>query len=91
MKFIHIADVEFGRMELSAQLPDDGCIINLTLPHCKRDATDVNDVYNMYDIVPKSKLETLYDNAAEILNDISNRKEEYVSKSYYFFVIVIGY
>ncbi|XP_043521671.1 uncharacterized protein LOC122534771 [Frieseomelitta varia] len=67
-----VSNVEFDRMELSAQLPDDGC--NLTLPYCKRDATDVNDVYNMYDIVPKSKLETLYDNAAEILNDSSSRE-----------------
>ncbi|KAK1128821.1 hypothetical protein K0M31_019965 [Melipona bicolor] len=70
-----VSNVEIDRMELSAQLPDNRCITN-TLPDCNRNATDVNDVYNMYDIVPETKLETLYDNAAEILNDSSNGKEK---------------
>ena len=74
MKFILIADVEIDRMDLSVQLPDNECIT--TLPECNRNATDVNDVYNVYDIVPKNKLETLYDNVAEILNNSSNRKKE---------------
>ncbi|CAD1477762.1 unnamed protein product, partial [Heterotrigona itama] len=71
-----VSNVEIERTELSAQLPDNECITNTTLPGCNRNATDVNDVYNVYDIVPENKLETLYDNAAEILNDSSNRKEK---------------
>lgn len=42
-------------------------ITNTNLPPCNRKATNVKDVYNIYDIIPKSKLETLYDQAVEIL------------------------
>lgn len=78
LKFILITDVEIDRMDLSVQLTDNEYITNTTLPECNRDATSVNDVYNIFDIVPKSKLESLYDSVTEILNGNSNNKQEYV-------------
>lgn len=47
-------------------MPDE-YITNTNLPACDREATNVKDLYNIYDIIPKSKLETLYDQAVEIL------------------------
>lgn len=41
---------------------------NTILPACNRNASNVKDVYNVYDIIPKSKLETLYEHAMEVLN-----------------------
>lgn len=91
LKFIFITDVEIDRMDLSIQLPDNEYITNTTLPECNRDATSVNDVYNIFDIVPKSKLESLYDSVTEILNGNSNNKQEYVyfEKLLSFFIIVL--
>lgn len=59
-------------------MPDDEYIANTTLPECNRDATNVNDVYSIYDIVPESKLETLYNNVTQILNDHPSSLEKYV-------------
>lgn len=65
-------------MDLSTQLPDNEFIMNTALPECNREATNANDVYNIYDIVPQSKLETLYDKVTQILNDGIDVFEEYV-------------
>lgn len=91
LKFILITDVEIDKMDLSIQLPDNEYITNTTLPECNRDATSVNDVYNIFDIVPKSKLESLYDSVTEILNGNSNNKQEYVyfEKLLSFFIILL--
>ncbi|PBC25428.1 uncharacterized protein LOC107993276 isoform X1 [Apis cerana] len=71
-----VSNVEINRMELSTQLPNNEYITNTTLPECNRKATNVNDIYNIYDIVPENKLENLYNNVKEILNNNSNTLEE---------------
>ncbi|XP_003698360.1 uncharacterized protein LOC100870363 isoform X1 [Apis florea] len=71
-----VSNVEIDRMELSTQLPNNEYITNITLPECNREATNVNDVYNIYDIIPENKLENLYNNVKEILNNNSNTLEE---------------
>ncbi|OAD53885.1 hypothetical protein WN48_08859, partial [Eufriesea mexicana] len=73
-----VSSVEIDRMELSTQLSDNEYITNTTLPDCNRGATNVNDVYSIYDIVPESKLETLYNNVTEILNEHPSSSERYV-------------
>ncbi|XP_017762089.1 PREDICTED: DNA-directed RNA polymerase I subunit RPA49-like [Eufriesea mexicana] len=70
-----VSSVEIDRMELSTQLSDNEYITNTTLPDCNRGATNVNDVYSIYDIVPESKLETLYNNVTEILNEHPSSSE----------------
>ena len=42
-----VSNVEIDRMDLSIQLPDNEYITNTILPECNRDATNVNDVYNI--------------------------------------------
>lgn len=95
MKYVFVIDVEIDRMELSTQLPNNEYITNITLPECNREATNVNDVYNIYDIIPENKLENLYNNVKKILNNNSNTLEEYVCFKniiqYHFFNIVINF
>lgn len=62
-----LADIEVNRLDISVQLSAEECITNASLPTCNRNATNVKDVYNIYDIIPKSKLEMLYEHAVEIL------------------------
>lgn len=89
LKYVLVIDVEIDRMELSTQLPNNEYITNTTLPECNREAINVNDIYNIYDIIPENKLENLYNNVKEILNNNSNTLEEYVCfKNYYFFNII---
>lgn len=64
-----VADVEIDRLDLSTQLPENEYITNTSLPECNRDATNVSDVYNIFDIIPENKLQALYDTATEVLND----------------------
>ncbi|XP_043788236.1 uncharacterized protein LOC122712538 isoform X1 [Apis laboriosa] len=71
-----VSNVEIDRMELSTQLSNNEYITNTTLPECNREATNVNDIYNIYDIVSENKLENLYNNVKEILNNNSNTLEE---------------
>ncbi|XP_006572264.1 uncharacterized protein LOC551240 isoform X2 [Apis mellifera] len=71
-----VSNVKINKMELSTQLPNNEYITNTTLPECNRKATNVNDIYNIYDIVPENKLENLYNNVKEILNNNSNTLEE---------------
>jgi hypothetical protein len=61
-------DVEINKSDLSTQLSTTESVINSFLPTCNRSASNVKDVYNIYDIIPKSKLETLYEHVVEILN-----------------------
>ncbi|XP_017794820.1 PREDICTED: uncharacterized protein LOC108576358 [Habropoda laboriosa] len=70
-----VTDVEIDRTELSIELPENEYITNTALPECNRNANTPNDVYNIYDIIPKNKLKTMYDYAADILNDSSNTSE----------------
>ncbi|KZC10710.1 hypothetical protein WN55_02196, partial [Dufourea novaeangliae] len=87
-----VSNVEIDRMDLSTQLPDNDYITNTALPECNRDATNVKDVYNVYDIIPQNMLETLYDKATEILNKDSSSLEGYVCfffKVIYFFSLLL--
>ncbi|XP_011708126.1 PREDICTED: uncharacterized protein LOC105462910 [Wasmannia auropunctata] len=63
-----VSNVEIDRLDLSNQLQAEDCISNTILPACNRNASNVKDVYNVYDIIPKSKLETLHEHAMEALN-----------------------
>ncbi|XP_076247779.1 DNA-directed RNA polymerase I subunit RPA49 [Calliopsis andreniformis] len=70
-----VSNVEIDRMDLSIQLPENEYITNTALPECNRDATNVNDVYNIYDIIPENKLQALYDTATEILSEENDSTE----------------
>ncbi|KYM99324.1 PREDICTED: uncharacterized protein LOC108776851 [Cyphomyrmex costatus] len=61
-----VSSIEIDRVDLSTQLSPDDCL-NAVLPACNRNVSNVKDVYNVYDIIPKSKLETLYEHAMEVL------------------------
>ncbi|KAH0945216.1 hypothetical protein HN011_011714 [Eciton burchellii] len=63
-----VLNVEINKSDLSTQLSTTESVINSFLPTCNRSASNVKDVYNIYDIIPKSKLETLYEHVVEILN-----------------------
>lgn len=62
-----VSNVEIDRLDLSTPLEVEDSL-NAILPACNRNASNVKDVYNVYDIIPKSKLETLYEHAMEVLN-----------------------
>ncbi|XP_076162805.1 uncharacterized protein LOC143144363 [Ptiloglossa arizonensis] len=70
-----VSNVEIDRTDLSMQLPDNEFIMNTALPECNRDAINVKNVYNIYDIIPQDKLETLYKKVSEILNEDSSSLE----------------
>nr|XP_012144540.1 PREDICTED: DNA-directed RNA polymerase I subunit rpa49-like isoform X2 [Megachile rotundata] len=67
-----VSNVEVDKADLSVDLAENDDIINTALPPCNRDATNVTDVYDVHDIIPEDKLETLYAKAKEILNDNDN-------------------
>lgn len=80
-----VSNVEIDRTELSMQIPDNEYITNSTLPNCNREATNVNDVYNVYDIIPKSTLKTLDDAVTEMLDNDSTSlegKSEFFRKTF---------
>lgn len=62
-----VSNIEIDRLDLSTQLPENEYITNTSLPHCNRDAINVEDVYNVYDIVPEKKLKTLHQKASDLL------------------------
>lgn len=63
-----VSNVEVDRGELTIDLSENDDITNTALPPCNRDATNAADVYNVHDIIPEDKLETLYPKAKEILD-----------------------
>ncbi|KAG5326465.1 RPA49 polymerase, partial [Acromyrmex heyeri] len=71
-----VSNVEINRIDLSSQLPNDDCL-NAILPVCNRNASNVKDVYNIYDIIPKSKLEMLYEHAMKITDEDMKEKAEF--------------
>ncbi|EFN84477.1 uncharacterized protein LOC105183234 [Harpegnathos saltator] len=74
-----VSNIEVNRVDLSTELPNE-YITNTNLPSCNREATNVKDVYNIYDIIPKSKLETLYDQAMEILKGNIDGKPKFFTR-----------
>ncbi|XP_014479544.1 PREDICTED: uncharacterized protein LOC106746914 [Dinoponera quadriceps] len=74
-----VSNIEVDRVDLSTKLPDE-YITNTNLPKCNREATNVKDVYNIYDIIPKSKVETLYDHAVEIHKGAIEGKPKYFTR-----------
>ncbi|EGI70230.1 PREDICTED: uncharacterized protein LOC105149980 [Acromyrmex echinatior] len=71
-----VSNVEINRIDLSSQLPNDDCL-NAILPVCNRNASNVKDVYNIYDIIPRSKLEMLYEHAMKITDEDMKEKAEF--------------
>lgn len=63
-----VSNVEVDRGELTIDLSENDDITNTALPPCNKDATNAADVYNVHDIIPEDKLETLYPKAKEILD-----------------------
>lgn len=68
--FILIVDIEINKEDLETQITDNDSITNMHLPHCNRDATNVKEVYNINDIIPETKLETLKEAAKETMNRV---------------------
>lgn len=74
-----VSHIEIDRVDLATPLPNNEYITNTGLPHCNRDAVNVKDVYNLYDIIPKDKLKTLYEKATEALeSDTQGTSKFYV-------------
>lgn len=85
-----MADVEIDRLDLSTQLQAEDCMSSTILPACNRNASNVKDVYNVYDIIPKSKLETLYEHAMETLNgDVEGYLTFFTNVNIYIFYLCI--
>lgn len=76
-----VSNVEIDRLEFSTQLQNDEIIQSSILPACNRNASNVKDVYNVYDIIPKSKLETLYDHAKEVLEGATEGKSRFFKRT----------
>ncbi|XP_012539577.1 uncharacterized protein LOC105838510 [Monomorium pharaonis] len=74
-----VSNVEIDKIDLSAQLQIEDS--NTILPACNRNASNVKDVYNIYDIIPKSKLETLYEHAMEVLNGNVEGKNKFFNRT----------
>ncbi|CAL1684730.1 unnamed protein product [Lasius platythorax] len=72
-----VSNVEIDRLDLTIQSQTDDCISNTILPTCNRDASNVKDVYNVYDIIPRSKLEMLYEHAMKVLNEDLEEKNTF--------------
>lgn len=75
-----VANIEINRLDLSNQLPDDDCL-NAILPACNRNASNVKDIYNVYDIIPRNKLEMLYEHAMKITDEDMKEKAEFFKHS----------
>ncbi|KYN40423.1 DNA-directed RNA polymerase I subunit RPA49 [Trachymyrmex septentrionalis] len=71
-----VSNVEINRLDLSSELPNDDCL-NAILPVCNRNASNVKDVYNVYDIIPRSKLEMLHEHAMKITDEDMKEKAEF--------------
>ncbi|KAK2586264.1 hypothetical protein KPH14_001520 [Odynerus spinipes] len=69
-----VSNIEIDKGDLEVQVPDE-YITNIVLPQCNRNATDVRDVYNVDDIVPEKKLETLYEKVEDICNSIEGKSK----------------
>ncbi|XP_012231582.2 uncharacterized protein Polr1E [Linepithema humile] len=76
-----VSNIEIDRLELSTQLQTDEIIHNSILPACNRNASNVKDVYNVYDIIPKSKVETLYEHAKEVLEGAMEGKSKFFKRT----------
>lgn len=76
-----VSNVDIDRLDLSTPLPEAEYITNTLLPPCNRDATNVKDVYNVYDIVPESKLDTLKEVALEILENGDEGKSKFFTRT----------
>ena len=61
-----LLDVQIDRGELDTKSMEEDSTSN-NLPICNRNADVVEDVYNLYDIVPKEILQTLCEKIDEII------------------------
>ncbi|XP_046435020.1 uncharacterized protein LOC124186923 [Neodiprion fabricii] len=72
-----VSNISIERTDLSLPSLHDESVANTNLPECNRNASDVQDVYNINDIVPLAKLETLYDAAKTVLNQEQEGKSKF--------------
>lgn len=71
------------------QIETEDSILSGILPTCNRNASNVKDVYNVYDIIPRSKLETLYEHAKEVLNgDLEGYLIFFTSVNFFIYAIL---
>ncbi|XP_012273278.1 uncharacterized protein LOC105695866 isoform X1 [Orussus abietinus] len=76
-----VSRIEIERNDLSFKLNESSLTGNTSFPEPNREASDVADVYNMYEIVPKATLKTLYSEAKQILEDPGTGRSEYFMKT----------
>ncbi|KAL2720866.1 DNA-directed RNA polymerase I subunit RPA49-like [Vespula squamosa] len=72
-----VSNIEINKEDLETQIVDNDYITNIHLPQCNRDATNVKDVYNLNDIIPENKLETLNETAKETINRVPEGKSKF--------------
>lgn len=78
IQFFIFIEVDIERQDLTLPSLGDESISNINLPPCNRDVSRVEDVYDTNDIVPQTKLETLYDVAESISDeDLQGYFKEY--------------
>lgn len=76
-----VSKVDIDRTDLSLPSLHDESVANTNLPECNRDASRVEDVYDINDIVPQAKLETLYDSCESVLNQGLEGKSQFFEKT----------
>ncbi|XP_015609823.1 uncharacterized protein LOC107274802 [Cephus cinctus] len=62
-----VSNVEIDKADLTLPSVNDESIGNTNVPTCNRNASTESEIYNPYEIVPESKLETLYEAATDVL------------------------
>ncbi|KAI4494840.1 hypothetical protein M0804_001041 [Polistes exclamans] len=71
-----VSNIEINKEDLEMPTADD-IITDIHLPPCNRDATNVQDVYNLNDIIPENKLEFLNETAKKIIKCVPTGKSKY--------------
>ncbi|XP_043667245.1 uncharacterized protein LOC122628737 isoform X3 [Vespula pensylvanica] len=72
-----VSNIEINKEDLETQIVDNDYVTNIHLPQCNRDATNIKDVYNINDIIPENKLETLNETAKETINRVPEGKSKF--------------
>lgn len=76
-----VSNIEIDHLDLSTQVTKDEFVSNGSLPPCNRDATNVSNVYNIYDIVAENILKTLYGSAEAVLKGEVEKKSQFFEQT----------
>ncbi|XP_012255265.2 uncharacterized protein LOC105685590 [Athalia rosae] len=76
-----VSSVNIERSELSLPSLQDDSVTNMNMPNCNRSASRVEDVYDINDIVPLEKLETLHEGCNFILHEKVEGKSKFFEKT----------